>query len=1084
MGTVKILSASAGSGKTYRLVREFVTAIVDNPLSYRNILAVTFTNKATEEMKERILSVVDVLASGAMTGSKRDDLSETQRRTREAYLSDITSELGMTRDEVCRRAMEARTNILHDYGRFSVVTIDKFFQRIIRSFIRELSGELGIDLNFNIELRTDTLLGSAADAIIDQIPVDESLREWMLEFIEERIRQNRSWELKGGLVSLGQELFKEEYKSMEHLAGSKDDLRKIVSRARESARPSIERLQELGRRFADIMDTYSMELQDFPYKESGFAAWPLSVARGEIKGYGARVLAALESEEKWFTKKSERRDAIEAMAVEALPLLREMCGFYDSSHRMLATVALLENNYRNFALLTDMSQRVAEICARERIMPISETNNILYKLIAGNDAPFIFEKVGNVYSRFMIDEFQDTSSMQWANFIPLIDNALAQSDSAPVLVVGDVKQSIYRWRGGDWRILARRVGERFTSEQSSLTANRRSSRVVVEFNNALISRCVELDGALLERVLDDACRKGYIKGEYASDLSGMLPEAYCDLEQTPFVQDEGYVTITRLPKKAREAALTEMSADDAFTHVVRRVEELQDRGFRAGDIAILVRNNYEGAEIASRMLEYKRTHGDARYNYDMVSADALKTGSSPTVAFILACLSLSADPSDAISLAVYNRHEGRGFHERMDEADNMFFASLALMPVLDAFEKIVHEKHLGENAEDVAYLQALHDRVIWFTNTSVSDIPLFLKWWNENGAVESVNIPEGRTTITIQTIHKSKGLEFGAVILPYCNWSMAPKTNSIIWGQAGCGELGTTSSMPVNFTGQAGESFFAADYYRELVLSHIDNMNIFYVAATRAKRELHIIYPATSGIDNESVSPRINNIIDSVAVVSGGEVCVGSLSGLADELPGGGVRLSFGVPSRHTFDTECQKPVPAPFPTRAHSAKPSLKLTMQHHFDDTDVPHALTPRNYGLLMHRAFEGASTVPDIRAAVEKMRLDGEISAREAATVSTSLDKVLADPVVRGWFDGSWEVVRNENRIILPGGAPRQRPDRVMIHDGKAIVVDYKFGTEHKPAYRTQINKYMDSLRAMGYKEVEGYIWYVTLREIDIL
>ena len=556
----RILNASAGSGKTYQLAYKYVRDVVEQPTLYRHILAVTFTNKATEEMKSRILSEIHTLASGGKSG----------------YLASLCAELSLDERTVRTRAREARTRILHDYSRFTILTIDTFFQRILRAFIQEL----GLDLNYNVEIETASVLSKSADALVEQIRIDEELQRWLTAFVQERIEDGKRWDVREGILALGNEIFKESNRETLSAERSKAELDRIVGKATGRAKAGKKEFQELGVRAMNLMNTAGVTTADFTGKSRSFAGYFAAAAAGEIKAPTATVRKMSATTEGWCAKDSPALPLV----AELQPLLAELCARYDRSIRFWNTTDLLRENYRSFALLQDLYGKVRQMCSDENVMMLSETKNILSEFIRHNDAPFIYEKVGNRYDRFMIDEFQDTSTREWENFLPLLGNAMAQSEQTSVLIVGDIKQSIYRWRGGDWEILhrraARELGEAST-ETIHLKENFRSLPLVVEFNNRMIGKVVESDNTALNQLLAQA--PPHALGEKArEELRDTLQEAYREHAQSARKKGlhPGYVNITHYTGEPP---------------LIERIKALVDKGFRPKDMMILVRSGTDGA---------------------------------------------------------------------------------------------------------------------------------------------------------------------------------------------------------------------------------------------------------------------------------------------------------------------------------------------------------------------------------------------------------------------------------------------------------------------------------------------------------
>ena len=1039
----RILNASAGSGKTYQLAYKYVRDVVEQPGIYRHILAVTFTNKATEEMKSRILKEIHLLASGQPS----------------SYLDNLCRELSLDAATVRRRAREVRSKILHDYSRFTVLTIDTFFQRILRAFIKEL----GIDLNYNVEIETASVLTKSADTLIEQITTDRDLQRWLTDFVQERIDEGKKWDIRDGILTLGGELFKEKNKDALSAARPREELARIVGEATAHAAATKKRMQDAAAEAVRIIGDAGASVADFPYKGSGFAAYFYAVAGGSFERYGSRAEAACTRDEAWGKPGS----TAQGLRPRLQPLLREMCGLYDENVRAWNTCDLLRENYRSFALLQDLYGKVRQMCSDENVMMLSETKNILSEFIRHNDAPFIYEKVGNRYDRFMIDEFQDTSTREWENFLPLLGNAMAQSEQTSVLIVGDIKQSIYRWRGGDWEILhrraARELGEAST-ETIHLKENFRSLPLVVEFNNRMIGKVVESDNTALNQLLAQA--PPHALGEKArEELRDTLQEAYREHAQSARKKGlhPGYVNITHYTGEPP---------------LIERIKALVDKGFRPKDMMILVRSGTDGAKVASALLDFKRRNTDPRYRFDVMTQEALIVGTAPISSFVIACLKLAMNPADSLSRAIYNHFSAKpSFDAELTEEEVVFLKSLRLFPPEEAFERIVMRYDLQERREEIAYLQAVHEQIINFCAGRVADIPLFLKWWDEQGSGRSLSVEQGETTIEITTIHKAKGLEKKVVLIPYCNWTLNPKSSglsaNIVWAEGTDGELEEIGRFPVRYKTSMGESLFSADYYREMIYAHVDNINLLYVALTRAVESLHIFIPQKG-----AKGPNVGQLILQNIAPEDGTVRLDGLEGSysRDEAAETYEFGEFAGPEPDTHrKAKAAHVLLGDYPT----SEPQLQLRLPtERYYEEEGRAELTPRDFGILMHRVFENAATTDEIYMAIEAMTQDGVLDEKEAPRLRELVEKALADPVTAEWFGGRWQVVRNENEIILPGSGTTRRPDRVMTDGERAVVVDYKFGDRETARHRKQIREYLRLLRQMGYTRTEGYLWYVRL------
>ncbi|MDE7069966.1 MAG: UvrD-helicase domain-containing protein [Alistipes sp.] len=1040
----KILNASAGSGKTYQLAYKYVRDVVQQPTLYRHILAVTFTNKATEEMKSRILNEIHALASDAPSG----------------YLANLCRELELDERTVRTRAREARTRILHDYSRFTILTIDTFFQRILRAFIQEL----GIDLNYNIEIETASVLGKGADALVEQIRTDAELQRWLTAFVEERIDEGKRWDVREGILSLGGEIFKESNRETLSTERPKAALSAIVERVRERVREEQRNFRELGAKAVGIMRQAGLSPADFTGKSRSFAHYFPTVADGAIKPPTATVRKMSLTTEGWCAKDSPARAVVGSLQ----PLLAELCSIYDTRIRFWNTAALLHENYRSFALLHDLYVKIRSMCNEENVMMLSETKNILSEFIRNNDAPFIYEKAGNRYDRFMIDEFQDTSAREWENFIPLLRNAMAQSEETSVLIVGDIKQSIYRWRGGDWRILHERAATELGKENTQtvhLTDNFRSLPLIVAFNNRTIRRVVAADNAALNAMLAEAPRE-VLSPAARTTLHDTLAEAYRSHEQTARKQsvNPGYINITCYTDEPP---------------LIERIKTLIDKGFRPKDMMILVRSGSDGARAAAALLEFKRRNDDPRYRFDVMTQEALIVGAAPVSSFVIACLRLSVNPHNSLHRAIYNRFlEKEAFDTPLDEEEVLFFRTLRLYPPEEAFERIAMRYRLRLRHQELAYLQALHEQIIGFSIGRVADIPLFLRWWDEQGSSRSLSVEQGETTIEITTIHKAKGLEKKVVLIPYCNWPLDPKASgggNIVWAECREEALAEIGRFPVRYKTSMGESFFSDDYYREKIYAHVDNINLLYVALTRAVESLHIFIPEGGGRGSSVGQLLLQNLGSPAESTSPAEPLEERIS----RIDNGGEIHEFGIFAGPEPEKKARSGTEHLLLEEYPTAEPDLRLRLpsQRYFERS-AGETASLRDLGILLHKTFAEAASEEEIRRALHEMAQDGTISPEERERLETLVAEALADPLTGSWFDGSWQTVRNEQEIVLPGSGATRRPDRVMIAGNRAVVVDYKFGDLEAEKYRRQVREYMRLLREMGYEEVEGYLWYVRM------
>ena len=1048
-----IVPASAGSGKTYRIAHEYIYDVLrdrydenGNPYFdrtfYKRILAVTFTNKATEEMKSRILTEIHLLASGA----KSDHLAE------------LVNETGLDEATLRKRAKIVRSLILHDYSHFTVLTNDTFFQRILRAFVREL----GIDMNFTTELDTAPVLAKSVEVLIEDITKNKELRKWLEELTEERISDGERWDIRSAITALNGELFKESTKEFIAKSKDKESLKKAIHNFATIIKEKREAFMAKGEKALKTISERGYSHDDFKLKFTKIFEKVATGALDKITDTTQKHLT--NSPVEWFNKGKATPNLI-ALATELQEMLNEIYNEHLNLKTLENTHRILARNYRGFALLRDLQTRIEDVCREDNSMLLSETKHAIAGFISESEAPFIYEKVGNYFDKFMIDEFQDTSAKEWNNFLPLLRNAMAQSTDTSVLIVGDVKQSIYRWRGGDWRILGGEVAEKLPDcERVPLKNNWRSLPNIVEFNNSLFTSVIERENERLNSQLDNADEAQRISKECKEELYDTLKRAYADHEQTPRRKhtNNGYISIVAPTEKGEE-----LIGKSGMPIYIERIKEVLERGFLPRDITILVRKNKEGMNIAEELLYYRDQFPEELW-FEITTEEALSLTSSSAVKLIIAVMRLAINRTDTTSLVQYNHLCNNDYFDTvLNEEEHDFLDSIRMMSPEEAFNHItIRYAHLLEG--EAAYVLALHEHITRFSAGKVADLSLFDKWWREKSDGLSVRVERSERAIEILTIHKAKGLENKVIVMPRCSWSLEPLDSSgyvsnIVWAKPSTSEhLGDIGEFPVSFNRSVGESLFADGYFREKIYTCVDALNTLYVATTRAKEQLHIFLP----------NRKRGNGIDSMLL---------DIYAERMQQPEGSNYQHYEI---GTFDT----PEPTHKETeqvkniviKEYCASPvSLKLRTSASRYFVDENSALSPRSMGIKLHQAFEGAETRSDIFDTLDKMAIDGEVSHEEVVSLKTQISDTLNNSVAGEWFDSSWQELHRERNILLPNSASK-RPDRVMTRGNEAVVVDYKFGEESN-AYHRQIVEYITILQQMGYSTVRGYIWYVPTGKI---
>lgn len=1060
-GTLTIYNASAGSGKTFRLAGAYLDRLFRSRYSYRKILAVTFTNKATAEMKYRILDELNNLATGGKS----------------KYLPDLLKSTGSDEETIRSDAKEILRLILHDYSRFYISTIDSFFQRILRAFARDI----GLHSGFSIEIDQSRILSSAVDRVISSASSDGTVRKWLTGYVRANIEDEKSWDLKKSILNLSEELFREKFKLLspeeKEKLKDKEFLISYIKEMRLISSGFKRNLQNLGINCLSVFNDYSLTDDMFFQKGKGVPGFIKALAEGNIRPPNSFVRGIENDPPKWTTGKIPGPLA-EALRSGLDDGVKEAIHYYDRNIKNFNTANIILSNIFSLGILSDVLNNIQLIARDENIFLLSDTGELIYLITGKDQAPFIYEKVGNAFESFMIDEFQDTSIIQWKNFSHLVENSMAQGGDN--LVVGDVKQSIYRWRNSDWHTLSdlRKSADNSRLISRPLNTNWRSCANIIRFNNTLFSvipYLIDLDVA---------------EQKPAVSFSELFSEA---MQTDPGKKEKGYVKIEFL-----DSTEEENWHEIVHNRIPEIIESVQDKGYQASDIGILVRDNREGAEVLKQVIGYSAScsrEKKERYNYNIVSNDSLLLSNSAAVNFLLAVLSVLDYPDDLVSRALMLRNfllaTGR------ENADNVpfpagniiefsadyfpegykdFLDSLRFLSLWDITEKSIKFFGLGEYPFNVSYLNSFQDIIINYTSGRNQGIASFLEWWDLEGSNKSISLPEQQDAIQVLTIHKSKGLEFGIVIIPFLSWNLDHKSfhSNILWVKPDVAPFNKAGIVPVRYKKDLSESVFSGQYYEEKYSAYLDNLNLLYVAMTRAENAIFGFAPEKPGSDN-----RIASLLKDALSFENSNG--GSRSFLHDFY-----NISEGV--FEFGELPEVKPVKTPFlnlKINSYDVNEKIEsLKLRLHWENYmwyDRSRAAGMVNYGKLMHEVFEEIITSDDISAAVRKKVLEGRIPPQDEAATIGKITALVERPDVRKWFEKGNEVIV-EGSIVLPGSDSR-RPDRVIIKDGKATIIDFKFGDEN-PHHQSQIQQYKRIMAEMGYRKIEGFLWYVdTGRIIEV-
>lgn len=1069
-----VYKASAGSGKTFTLAVQYIKQLIEDTHAYRRILAVTFTNKATAEMKKRILEQLFGLASGL--------------KSSDSYLAELLKATSKNETEIRRAAREALTNIIHDYSRFRIETIDSFFQSVMRNLAREL--ELGA--NMSVELNNADVLSDAVDAMIEKLDRRSPVLYWLLEYIEERIADDKRWNVSSEIKGFGRNIFDEGY--VEKGAGLRKKLadptfiptyRKQLQDIRQEA---LEEMKGFNEQFLGVLEVNGLTPSDLKNGSRGIGSYFNKIGNGYLGSdvRNATVEKCLESEDNWTTKTSAYRDTIRSLAAsELMPLLRTAEDFRPKNNILVNSCDLSLRYLNNLRLLANIDEEVRLQNQMHNRFLLSDTNALLHGLIREEDASFVYEKIGTTIDTVMIDEFQDTSRMQWENFHLLLEESLAQKEGS--LIVGDIKQSIYRWRNGDWKILAGLNEDKtLRVRECTLGTNWRSEARIIHFNNEIFTAACNVLNQRYEDEMGEPCIQ--------------LQNAYSDVrQQTAKKEEKGYVKLSFLGDEKEHPYAEAMLEELAF-----EVDSLITQGVRTNDIAILVRKNKTIPAIAD--------YFDKHTPYRIVSDEAFRLDASLAICMMMDGLRYLTFPDDRIAqarLAVAYQREvlkqdtdlntvllnqiehylPAGFVLQQEE--------LRLMPLYELLEKLFVLFDMQRIEKQDAYICAFYDAVTEYMQNNSSELTAFISFWDER--LHEKTIPSGEIEgIRILSIHKSKGLEYHTVLIPFCDWKMENETNShLIWcSVAGTGKntdrppFNELDIVPVNYSGAMAESVYRDSYLEERLQLWVDNLNLLYVAFTRACKNLIVWGKAKQkGTVSELLLEALPHIKLDMNDTSNcnTETQEGTDEDVTDIYEYGKLCLSEETKKKATENPLAVQPENIPVHIESIETEIEFKQSnrsadfIRGEEDDDETGRYI---RQGQLLHNLFASIRQEGDLPQAIERLRFEGILeSDKQEKQIQKLAQWALGNPKVKDWYSGEWELY-NECSIIYTdeeGIMQTRRPDRVMMKDGQVVVVDFKFG-KPKDGYRQQVREYMDLLSAMGYEQISGYLWYVFANELE--
>ena len=1135
--SLKVYTASAGSGKTHALTREFLRLMLstDDPRHFTTIQAVTFTKKATAEMKGRIVA----------------ELSTLVHRPQESLFTDeLCKLLSISERKLQDRARATLHSLLLDYSNFRVRTIDSFFQEVVRSFAYELgrSGAL------HVQIDSDQILRQAVLEVLarqDHEGSDKDIEAWLREMTTDSIENGKSYSIDGELCKFAKQL---ESEAVKQLRASKTfPTRAEVKELRTAAQKVITTCQQELLARADkalqALKASQVPIEKLSNGTGGvfgavfaYKKTPTRFFDNESGAWGQRkrlcaFLDATDDEEQLdkLVGKDKSKQPIREQIHPHLSIIRStLLAFRDYNLQKLplhATALQICQYAGLYVILIDIDDALQELKREGKLMLISDAPSLIQALIKdNNDAPFLYEKIGTRIEHHMIDEFQDTSRMQYENFVPLLRNA--ESQGKDCLIVGDAKQSIYRFRNSDSTLLTTQISDDFVEfiEPTNLSDNWRSVPEIVDFNNALYPLlCAQIRShfdELWSKVAGFGFPEGQeeVKEELDDELSKLL-KAYDDVQQsTPKPKEQrglGQVVLHRYQPNAKENSVEDSSAveeadttaesneqveKEALPQLPAVLVNLLKRGYRCSDIAILTRTKNTAAAIAEVLLN--ATEDDTEgYSLPFISEEALHVDRAYSVRFIIAALSYLADTNITLRLAVLQEayqqllRLSQSHGTDLTEEDLQFLRDSGRQGLYEVVE-IINARfgHLFPKSEG-AYLVKLLDMLYSWEQEETADIANFLQYWQDKGAKQSISNATAEDAITLMTIHKSKGLGFPVVLLPDITWALDENLKgnkeNILWcpipdiDEVKSLRVADVTSVPLKYASILQMSYFAKPYFKEKLKNMLDSLNLLYVATTRPKQELHIWIKEEKPVEKQEEEKeegkdkekkkgkqpqkkeKTISTIEDLFLATVKEKGV-----LCDILPAiqttkeDPIGESASAPHNATKATEEEETIPLTveglysYPVDKRLA--ILREGLEHFSEDSQ-------RAYGRTLHLILSEIKTASDVDTAIREAEHQGYIKAKDLEGLRQRLDAVMKHPQTAHWFDGTGEVF-NERAIIGGQLKTSRRPDRVIFYpdDGHIAVIVYKSG-EERTAHHRQVREYMSLLRQMGYTNITGYLCY---------
>lgn len=1028
-----IYDASAGSGKTYTLVKEYLKIILKSPRddAYKNILAITFTNKAVKEMKTRIVDSLSAFAKPeAERTYKMNELLDT-----------IGQEIDRLPQDLHAKSKRIIKTLIHNYASFDISTIDKFTHRVIRTFAHDLN----LPTTFEVSLETDRLLQEAVESIIAQAGEDEVLTQLLVDFTMEKTDDDKSWDVTYDFMNISRLLVNENNRN--EIAVFKEtsinQFVEIKQKIKETLRNLEEEVKTIANESFQIIQ--SRGLNDTSFNRKTVYNYFKKLTEGAF-GLNETVLKYLEEGNRYAKSVPQsEKNAVDEIA----PLLTEnYLKIKILTEKLLFHDAFLKN-ITPLSLLSTIDQTLSKIQEEQNVLSIAEFNAIIHEEIQNQPAPFIYERMGERYRHFFIDEFQDTSQMQWENLIPLIDNALVSEELSgergSLMIVGDPKQSIYRWRGGkaEQFIALGKDKNPFVNPDKKthhLDTNYRSYTEVIHFNNDFF----KFLSSSFENPDYQELYRDY-SGQKVNDKKG------------------GFVSLQFIPNKATDESEEDWNKTDVYLEKMNEtIQDVLTQGFTFGEIVILTRKRDQGVAVANFLTQQ---------NIPILSSETLLIQSSTDVQVLISLLKFLNNGQDVEAkahflyflskriethlpshdfivqgLACPTEMELEGWLQQFDVS--ISFQNIRKKALYEATEILISKFIRPEKSN--AYLQFFLDIVLERELRSQAGVSDFLEFWSQNGHKYSIPSPESSNAIRIMTIHKSKGLEFPVVIFPFAEEKYSNSPKDKIWLNTFEDEIGLPKALVNNTQSVAQFGEAAATVYQQKRQEELlDNINILYVALTRAEEQLYMISSMNINVKEEIAPNNMSTFF------------LGFINDKQMFNPRQ-YEYQFGVKKKISKAIEIVSQVKPIHLLTSTMPVDAIKIAKREALMwGTNQEDAI---EFGNILHEIMSNVHTLQDVPQSVEIAIETGLITQNQKSIFSQMIHEIVSNPQLSSFFDEKYKSW-NEQTLLRKHGKPL-KPDRMVEVGPQTMwILDYKTG---KPAmsHQNQVNEYAQVIKEMGY------------------